>query len=37
MKLDVIIDSKTHRIEVPQGMLDEGFFATFRRFFPCRE
>jgi hypothetical protein len=24
MKLDVIIDSKTHRIEVPQDMLDEG-------------
>jgi hypothetical protein len=33
MKLDVIIDSKTHRIEVPQDMLDEGetFFQKMDR------
>ena len=33
MKLDVIIDSKTHRIEVPQDMLAEGetFFQKMDR------
>lgn len=33
MKLDVIIDSKTHRIDVPQDMLDEGeaFFQKMDR------
>jgi len=33
MKLDVIIDSKTHRIEVPQNMLDDGedFFQKMDR------
>lgn len=33
MKLDVIIDSKTHRIEVPQDMLDDGedFFQKMDR------
>ena len=33
MKLDVIIDGKTHRIEVPQDMLDEGetFFQKMDR------
>jgi hypothetical protein len=33
MKLDVIIDGKTHRIDVPQDMLDEGetFFQKMDR------
>jgi len=33
MKLDVIIDSKTHRIDVPQDILDEGesFFQKMDR------
>ena len=33
MNLDVIIDSRTHRIEVPQDMLDEGeaFFQKMDR------